>query len=43
MKKIYQQPLTTSIEVQPQSILCASPGAGGFIIPGSSGDGGGMI
>ena len=26
MKKIYQQPMTASIEVCPQSILCGSPG-----------------
>ena len=34
MKKIYQQPQTTSIEVQPQSILCASPAGGKFIPTG---------
>ena len=33
MKKIYQHPLTTAIEVQPQSILCASPGGGSGFTP----------
>ena len=35
MKKIYQQPMTASLEVQPQSILCASPG-GGLPIEGNN-------
>lgn len=44
MKKIYQQPMTASIEVCPQSILC---GSSGYTNPninlggGNSGFGGG--
>ena len=44
MKKIYKQPMTTSIEVRPQAILCASPGFTNPDLPfsgGNSGFGGG--
>ena len=37
MKKIYQQPITSAIEVQPLSVLCASSDMGkgtGFISGG---------
>ena len=35
--------MTTSIEVQPQSILCASPGGSNFnMMYGNGGNGGGM-
>lgn len=43
-KKLYQQPKTVSTLMEPQSVLCASPGIGGPYIPTTdspvSGEGG---
>ena len=36
-KKLYQQPKTISTLMEPQSVLCTSPGVGGPFIPTTEG------